>query len=68
MKSNLDQAAPETPAADAPMYIKLLAPFGVHVEGKVMPYDVDFIARLNKAGVKFRPATDAERRIGGFPD
>jgi hypothetical protein len=32
----------------------------------VLPADVDLIGQLDVEGAKYRPATEFERRIGGF--
>jgi hypothetical protein len=51
-----------------PSYIILAEPWTTHPAGKVMEAVPDLLAMLDAANVKYRPATDFERRIGGFVD
>jgi hypothetical protein len=44
----------------------LLDAWGVFPEGKVLASDPDLISHFDKDGVRYRVATDQERRIGGF--
>lgn len=62
----------EKPAAPAPQvaptHIILLSQWGLVPAGRVFEAVPDLIAKLDAAKVKHRPATEDERRIGGFPD
>jgi hypothetical protein len=49
-----------------PSHVILLAEWGAYPAGRVLPADVDLIGQLDVEGAKYRPATEFERRIGGF--
>jgi hypothetical protein len=51
-----------------PSHVILLAEWEAHPAGRVLPADVDLIGQLDVEGVKYRTATEFERRIGGFVD
>jgi hypothetical protein len=56
------------PSAQATDYIFLLEDWRDFRAGKVLKPDADLIGMIDKDGVKYRAATDFERRLGGFPD
>jgi hypothetical protein len=51
-----------------PSHVILLAEWGRHPAGRVIAADTDLIGQLDVEGIKYRPATEFERRIGGFVD
>jgi hypothetical protein len=57
---------PAQPPRALPSHIILLAEWGSHPAGRVLAADADLIGRLDVEGVKYRSATEFERRIGGF--
>ncbi len=71
MVKNSDAPA-ETGAVAAtrppPSHIILLAEWAGHPAGRVLRGDADLIGKLDSAGVRYRAATEFERRIGGFVD
>jgi hypothetical protein len=51
-----------------PSHVILLAEWGRHPAGRVLAADADLVGQLDVEGVKYRAATELERRIGGFVD
>lgn len=51
-----------------PSHVILLVEWGRHPAGRVLAADADLLGRLDVEGVKYRAATELERRIGGFVD
>jgi hypothetical protein len=49
-----------------PSHVFLLQEWGAHPSGRVLAADPDLIGALDVEGVKYREATEFERRIGGF--
>lgn len=51
---------------ELPKFIKLQAPRGEWQAGRVVQADADLLSALDVEGVAYTPATDEERRLGGF--
>jgi hypothetical protein len=49
-----------------PSHVILLAEWGAHPAGRVLAADADLVGQFDVEGVKYRPATEFERRLGGF--
>jgi hypothetical protein len=63
---NRDNTELAPPRRALPSHVILLADWGSHPASRVLPADVDLIGQLDVEGVKYRPATEFERHIGGF--
>jgi hypothetical protein len=49
-------------------HVVLLAEWGAHPAGRLLAADADLVGQLDVEGVKYRAATEFERRLGGFVD
>lgn len=48
-----------------PAFIKLQQDYADYRTGRVLRGDPDLLSEFDRAGVKYREATESERRIGG---
>ena len=62
---NLFDADADTPRG-LPSYVFLLEEWAGHPSGRVLAADHDVVDKLYVEGVKYREATEFERRIAGF--
>jgi hypothetical protein len=68
MTDTADLPAAGQVAHALPSHIILLVEWAAHPSGRVLAADADLLGQLDVEGVKYREATDFERRIAGFID
>lgn len=62
---NLSDADADTPR-QLPSHVIVLEEWAGHPSGRVLAADHDLVGTLDIEGVKYREATEFERRIAGF--